>query len=298
MPETCLIIGSGIAGPVAALVLTTLGISCTIYELRETPSTIGGAVNLTPNALKLLKELGVEVSGCVVDSIDIFSYQSGSKLAELSFRGPSGHAMRVVRKELQRALLAAVEKTGVKIVYGAKLVEVKEGEKVVAAFEDGREAEADFMLGCDGMYSAVRMKCVEPERKPIYTGVSSAYAIVDAAGLTAPIHFEQTAVNAGRYGSLLTSYVDPERKRVYVAAVMQAAEQGSKEGWKARGKDHERTVREVKRRYRDSAFPCLPELLGKVEEYTFYPVCKLEQGGKWSRGRILLLGDAAHGVCS
>lgn len=255
-------------------------------------------MNLTPNALFLLQDLGVKVSGCVVDAIEIFSYHTGSRLGELSFRGPSGHSMRVVRKELQKALLDAVEKGGVRIVYGAKLVKVKEdGDKVVAGFEDGMEAEADFMVGCDGMYSAVRMKYVEPERNPIYTGVSTAYATVDATGLKAPIHFKQTAVNAGRYGSLLTSFIDPERTKVYVGAVMQTAEQESKEGWKARGKDHEMTVREVKRRYGDSAFPCLPELLEKVEEYIFYPVCRLEPGGKWYRGRVMLLGDAAHGVC-
>ena len=53
MPKTALIIGGGIAGCVAALTLSKLGIHCTIYELRDVPATIGGAVNLTPNALKI-----------------------------------------------------------------------------------------------------------------------------------------------------------------------------------------------------------------------------------------------------
>jgi salicylate hydroxylase len=300
MPKTCIIIGGGISGPVAALVLSRIGVQCTIYELRETPATIGGAVNLTPNALRLLEYLEVKVSGCVVDAIELFSYTTGSKVGELPFKGPSGHSLRVVRGELQKALLDVVEKMRIRIVYGSKLVSIddqSDTEEVVAVFENGSTAKADILLGCDGMYSAVRLKYVEPERIPIYTCVSVAYSTVEATGIKSTIHFPQTAVNVGQYGSLLTTYTDPEHTWIYLAAVMQAAEQGSKEGWKVRGKDHEKTVHEVKRRYGNSVFPCLPELLEKVENWILYPVYRLEPGGKWSRGRVVLLGDAAHGAC-
>jgi monoamine oxidase len=60
MSKSCLIIGGGISGITAALSLSKIGIACTIYELRATPATIGGAVNLTPNALRLLEYLDVE----------------------------------------------------------------------------------------------------------------------------------------------------------------------------------------------------------------------------------------------
>jgi 2-polyprenyl-6-methoxyphenol hydroxylase-like FAD-dependent oxidoreductase len=299
MTKSALIIGGGIAGCVAALTLSKLNIKCTIYELREVPATIGGAVNLTPNALRILESLEVEISGCPVDAIELFSLHTGSRVGELGFKGPSGPSKRVERRILQKGLLEAVEKVGVKVVYGAKLVELKEpeGEKVVAVFENGANAEADFVVGCDGMYSAVRMSYVEPERKPIYTGVCSAYSTVSKDGIKSNIHFEQTALNVSRFGALMTSYTDQERTKVYLAAVMQTEEQGSREGWKARGLDREKTLKEVHRRYAGCAFPCLPELIAKVEDWIFYPVCRLEPGGKWSRGRVVIVGDAAHGVC-
>jgi salicylate hydroxylase len=300
MPKSALIIGGGIAGCVAALTLSKLGIKCTVYELRDVPATIGGAVNLTPNGLRILESLEVEISGCPVDAIELFSLHTGSKVGELGFRGPSGPSKRVERRILQKGLLEAVERAGVKVLYGAKLVGIKEleGEETVAvAFEDGRTDEGDFVVGCDGMYSAVRMSYVEPERKPIYTGVCTAYSTVDKAGIKSDVHFQQTAVNVSRFGALMTSYTDPARTKVYLAAVMQTEEQGSKEGWKARGSDREKTLEEIQRRYAECAFPCLPELIAKVEDWIFYPVCRLEPGGKWSRGRVIILGDAAHGVC-
>ena len=256
-------------------------------------------MNLTPNALRILEDLEVEISGCQCDAIELFSLHAGSKIGELGFRGSSGPSKRVERRILQKGLLEAVERTGVKVVYGAKLAEIKEleQEKVVAVFDNGTIAEADFLIGCDGMYSAVRMSYVEPERKPIYTGVCTAYSTVEKSGIKSEIHFQQTAVNVGRFGSLMTSYTDPDRTKVYLAAVMETKEQGSREGWKAMGLDRARTVDEVQRRYAKCAFPCLPELIAKVEDWIFYPVCRLEPGGKWLREKVILLGDAAHGVC-
>lgn len=131
--KSCIIIGGGTAGTVSALVLSKLGIKCTIYELRDKPATIGGAVNLTPNALKLLASLGVEIDGCVCDEIEIFSYHNGSKLGELPFKGPSGHAMRAVREKILMGLLDAVKKVGVEVIYGSKLIAIEEGANDVVA---------------------------------------------------------------------------------------------------------------------------------------------------------------------
>lgn len=140
------------------------------------------------------------------------------------------------------------------------------------------------------------MKYVDPERKPIYTGIASAYTIVDGSDIKSPIHFKSTCLNSGRWGSLLTTYCNSDKTEIYLASVMEAPEQDSKEGWKSRGKDNDETVKDIKRRYGEAVFPCIPELIEKVHAYNFYPCYRLEPGGKWSRGRVLILGDAAHGV--
>jgi salicylate hydroxylase len=297
MSKSCLIIGGGIAGITAALSLSKIGISCTIYEVRATPATIGGAVNLTPNALRLLEYLDVEVYGCRVDSIEIFSLHTGKRLGELPFRkfGPS---LRILREELLQALLRAVGKKGISAVYDSKLISIKDeigDPKVTAVFANGEEVQADFILGCDGVHSAVRTQYVDPNRSSIYTGVAVAYSVVDGSGIE--VHFRQTSLNSGRFGSLLASYIDPDRTKIYLGAVMETPEQSDKQGWRVRGNNRQKTLDEIDRRYKDSAIPCVDELVKRADDFIFYPVYKLGPGGIWSRGRALLLGDAAHGVC-
>lgn len=106
-------------------------------------------------------------------------------------------------------------------------------------------------------------------------------------------------MNSGRFGSLLLSYVDPDRTKIYLGAVMETQEEYDKQGWKVRGDDRQKTLNEIDRRCKDSAIPCvneLVELVQKEEDFVFYPVYKLGPQGIWSRGRVLLLGDAAHSV--
>jgi 2-polyprenyl-6-methoxyphenol hydroxylase-like FAD-dependent oxidoreductase len=77
---------------------------------------------------------------------------------------------------------------------------------------------------------------------------------------------------------------------------MEIKEENDKQGWRVRGNDSQKTMDEIERRYKNSALPCVDELIKGVEDFVFYPVYKLSPGGIWSRGRVLLLGDAAHGV--
>jgi 2-polyprenyl-6-methoxyphenol hydroxylase-like FAD-dependent oxidoreductase len=95
-----IILGGGIAGLTSALALTKFAPAdqiptIRIFEIRPVPATIGGAVNLTPNALRLLDHLGAlpiireNDYGMTINAVEIFDLYSG-KLAESGFRGPNG----------------------------------------------------------------------------------------------------------------------------------------------------------------------------------------------------------------
>ena len=299
MLKSCIIVGGGIAGPATALALSKIGIDCSIYEMRESPSSIGGAINLTPYALRILDGLGVVTSGCVVTSVEFWSLGGAGKLGEMPFRGTDGHALRMLRKDLQNSLITATEQVGIQTHYGSKLESIEKrgpGAEVTAIFSNGKSVQADFIVGCDGIHSAVRSVYVEPKRKPIYTGSAGTYSIVDLESIESPIHFQDTALNMSRYGTVLTSFIDRERTQIYVAAVMQSDLQGT-EIRKAQGSAQTAFFDEIHRRYQESSISCITEMVNQLKDLFIYPVFKLGPLGKWFKEDAVLLGDAAHAVC-
>ena len=308
--NSAIIVGGGVCGLTLALSLQKLLIPFKIHEARPAQSTIGGAVNLTPSALRYLSSISVLPKilqlGYPVNSIDIFSIYTGQKHASLIFPPIDGlehGALRIMRKDLLSALLDTLAENGKEEVqYGKKLTSIREHEPnddgVTAVFEDGTTATADIIIGCDGIHSLSRTTYVDPERKPVYTGLSAAYGLLPTSSINAPIHFADTSVNSARSGTLMASYCEKSKSTMYFTALMQILEQADREGWRVRGADQEKLRAEVKERFREGGVQCLKEMAEKVGDMYLYPVNKLEDGDKWFQGRVLLLGDAAHAVGS
>ena len=302
--QNAIIVGAGPCGLYTALTLHQNGIKSTIYELRPQPSTIGGAVNLTPVAIRLLEAVSVSLDdlGCPVSQIEIYSLHSGKRLGLDPYPGPDGTgagALRILRKDLQQAMIKAVKKVGISVEFGAKLVGVSEDDHgVTAMFEDGKTATADFLLGCDGVHSAVRRSYVDPSRQAKYTQISTAYATIPRAQIQSPLHFDTTSFNTSAKGSILISLYTRAKEDLYFAALMSTPEEGDRQGWVARGADREATLKELRRRFNDVSVPCVKDMVKAAEEvdFLFYPIFCLSAGGQWQRGRVLLLGDAAHAM--
>ena len=312
-----LVIGGGMCGLASAIAIASSqpDIRIIVFELRDVPSTIGGAINLTPTALRCLDILGAleelkkRKLGCEVRAIQLFSLHTGSSLGNIDYSGPEGNGFdgyggwRIARTDLLQALLAVVQKLeNVEIVYSKKVVGLQESPSTVdVTFEDGTHATGDLVLGCDGIHSSTRMKLVEPDRKPTYSGIAAAYGYADVADVfdsdEKRSFFRDTGLAMSRSGALLTAFADDSRHRIYLAALMEMKEQDSKEGWRAAGQDQEAVRNEVTRRTRDAELPHIKEMVQSVREWTLYPVHLLPPQGKWHTGRVILLGDAAHAVC-
>ncbi|KAL9584222.1 MAG: hypothetical protein Q9212_002251 [Teloschistes hypoglaucus] len=302
--DNIIIIGGGISGVAAALALKQQHRRVSIYELREGPSTIGGALNLTPNALRYLDAWKVLPKllprGCSVGSFELFNMIGGTKTAEMSLGNVAKfgyEVMRILRKDLLDALLETLEEQGTSVEYGKAAREIQEIDGGVrAVFQDGTRVDAQLLLGCDGIHSRTRMGFVESDRRPIYTKIAVVLGLVDSASLTSPIHFRDTAFNMSQNGSLIASYFNPDRRQIFLGALMQTEEEKDRDGWRVRGADQDRLREELKERFQDVKIPCLLEMIGNVKELSLYPVHKLTGDGKWSRGSVMLLGDAAHAM--
>lgn len=320
MASHILILGAGITGLSTALALSQTLPSprpqITIFEVRSSPSTIGGAVNLTPKALRYLDRLGVypiltaKGQGAECRTIEMFDLYSGTRYAEVGFQGKDGDgvgregsryfARRVLRSEIQSALLERASATdGVDVVFGKKVVRIEETpDGVDLTFEDGETVTGDCLLGCDGIHSATRTLLVDPGRKPTYTGISVAMGMAAQTSETPPPPWTTTGLITSRRGSLMCSYFEPDKGAHFIGAVIEIADVGSREGWRVRGTDQEAIKSDLLERFRSQAMPTNEKILEAVREWTLYPVFTLPEGGKWrsAGGRAVLLGDSAHAV--
>ena len=161
--QSALVIGGGIAGPVAATALTLAGIDAAVYEARPSdPASangIGGSLALEPNGLAALRIIGADddvraAAAPITRSVMSIGSRPGREMPT-----PQGLGTRqlIDRGALHRILRSRAERAGVRIRHSAKLVRVDEHpDGVTAHFDDGTHASADVLIGADGVHSTVR----------------------------------------------------------------------------------------------------------------------------------------------
>jgi 2-polyprenyl-6-methoxyphenol hydroxylase-like FAD-dependent oxidoreductase len=173
--RTAAVIGGGIAGPVAALALRKAGIDTTIYEAYpRSADGIGGTIALAPNGMAALKIIdAAEAVAAVAHPSSRMVMTVGSRkrieLPRLSDVGPL-HVVR--RSDLYRVLHDQAIKGGIPVEYGKRLVDVEEtSSSVMAIFADDSRAQADVLIGAEGVHSTVR-RLIDPKAPgPQYTGM-------------------------------------------------------------------------------------------------------------------------------
>jgi 2-polyprenyl-6-methoxyphenol hydroxylase-like FAD-dependent oxidoreductase len=331
MLRDIIIIGSGLSGLSAALAfshyLTPLipDLRITIFELHPVPSTTGGALSLSPVALRHFDHLGIleeleeygPESGVDVDAVEIFSSRTGKPISYLDFSGKHGlgygdaktgkryKARRVMRINLSLAMIAATEKRGnIKMVFGKKFVKAVQSEdedRIEVHFQDGSRATGHLLLGCDGVWSATRRKFIDPGRDAKYTGFSLVQGTVKTASLKVKPHFRNTSMNLSKNGSLLITFHEKQHQEIFTSAMVECREESVKdhtemEKWK-RDLINESLRNEISSRFKDSVIPFVREVATSPEvDWMMYPIYHVPLGGKWYTKRAILLGDAAHAV--
>ena len=181
---TAIVIGGGIAGPVAAMALRKAGIEASVYEAYPRPSEgIGGALALEPNGLSALGVIGAaDAVRAVATPITRSVLALGNRqLGEIpSLPGlPPRHVIE--RADLHRILDEHARTAGVRFEHGKRLIGVEESKRgIKARFEDGTAASADMLIGADGVRSTVRGLIDPTAPGASFTGLLGFGATVDA----------------------------------------------------------------------------------------------------------------------
>jgi len=320
-PKNVLVIGGGIAGTALALFLRKAGIGVEIFEARSEPASYEGLfLNLASNGMHVLGELGLagEVARAGHRCPWMVMWNGDGKRlgvvpngrpgaerpGEQGFPASDGPASVVVRRaELQEILTREAKRLGIPVHYGRRLVEIHAGDggrksagarfaAVEARFADGSSALGDLLVGCDGIHSRVRELMDPSLPRPRYIGQLSCGGFSHAEA-TVPAMAPTPDMQHFVFGKrAFFGYLVRESGDVYWFANLDRPDAPRRSELKRI--PAEEWQRELCALFKGD-LPFIASLIratrGKIGCYPIYEMPPLP---RWHRGRIVLIGDAAH----
>ena len=288
------IIGGGIGGLAAALALERRGAETIVCEQSPELSEIGAGLNLTPNAVKALRALGldreVETIGWGSEWLMIRSWKSGRYITHVrrgDFRRRFGAPnITVHRADLSEVLRGALKTAELRL--GKRCVGVEAGERGAAArFADGSAIEADVVVGADGIHSAVRESLFGADR-PRFTGCICWRGMAPADAVPADIDTKQGIMWMGPHGHVV-------HYRVRRGELVNIVAHVDSDAWTEESWTRECGVDELTTTYAawHSDLTRMFRCSTRWYKWALYDRDPLEC---WSKGRATLLGDSAHAM--
>ena len=268
-----LVVGGGVAGLTAAAAIAQRGMACELVEVAGEP--IGAAIMIYGRALDALESIGVR-KACAAEG-------TPDPLRGLRQIGPGMPAIGLYRPVLSRILRERAEAMGARLRMGIGVKDLCEvGDQVEARFSDGSVRRYDLVVGSDGIRSTVRPLIFGDDVQPTYTGQCNVRWMTPGA----PIPNLGTTYFAP-WGKLLT-YPLPQNL-IYAITVFARDTPTHVDQDTARG-----VVREQLDAFAESEIRALRDRITNDTAMIYRPFEWLMVPGRWHRGRVVLIGDAAH----
>jgi salicylate hydroxylase len=289
------IVGGGLAGLAAANALARLGIAAEVFETAPALGEIGAAVNIAPNATRALVAMGLgEKIAAVANSspgIQTRNMQTGEFL-EFNDRRKAAARYGAPyytfhRADLLDALASGLDRRALHLDH--RLVGVEErSESVALAFANGAKVEAEFVIGADGVRSVIR-HALYGHDNPTYTGQMVWRALLNGSDVPREVLEPTGHVQWVGPGCHLLAYYIRGEKLVNIVT-QEDTDKWVEEGWSTRGDPDEM------RQSFPNPEPRLEKLLSLVTQCSKWGLFTRPLTENWGRGRIQLIGDAAHAM--
>ena len=283
------IVGGGIGGLFAANVLTAQGLRVSVYEQAPSLGEIGAGVFLTPNSVRHLQRVGlepaVEKCGARVGHESRYFRHDGVPIAPVQVTDSSGWnaTFGMHRADLVEILANALP-TGM-VHTGHRCTGFEQDDDTArVSFANGVSAEADVVIAADGIHSELRPYVFPPSR-PVFSGSVAYRGLVPRERIPHwPADRWQMWLGKGKH--FLAFPVRAGTIINYVGFV--PADQEMKESWSAPGDP------DILRREFAGWDPRIEQLLKEVQLTFRWALYDREPLPGWTKGRLSLLGDAAH----
>ncbi len=289
------IVGGGLAGLAVAHALARFGIQAEVFEAAPALGEIGAAVNVAPNATRALVAIGLgeKIAAVANSSPGIYTrnMQTGEFL-ELNDRQKAAARYGAPyytfhRADLLDALASGLDRSAIHL--GHRLTGREErSDHIILAFANGAQVEAEIVIGADGVRSVVR-QALYGDDDPSYTGQMVWRALLNGGDVPEEV-LEPTGhvqwVGPGCH--LLAYYI--RGKRLVNIVTQQDTDKWVEEGWSTRGDPDEMRLSFP------NPEPRLEKLLSLVTDCSKWGLFTRPLTRNWGRGRIELIGDAAHAM--
>jgi salicylate hydroxylase len=289
------IVGGGLAGLAAANALRAFGFAPELFERAATLGEIGAGINISPQAVKALRAIGLGDKIASVANIHPGIFTRDMHTGEqIEYRGRERQTARYGaphmtfhRADLMNALASGLDQARLRLDH--RLVSFEEqGSRVALRFANGAASEADILIAADGVHSMVR-RALYGDDNPAYTGQMVWRALLKGSDVP-PEVLEPTGhiqwLGPGRH--FFAYYL---RGREVVNIVTQEdTGKWVEEGWSIPGDPDEM------RASFPNPEPRLKRLLSIVTQCSKWGLFTRPLTGNWGRGPIQLIGDAAHAM--
>jgi len=300
--RTIFVAGAGIGGLTASLALAKKRFRVVVLEKAEKLDETGAGLQLSPNASRILVELGLEprLAGRVVtpESINVMSARAGGEISRLplgeaaTFRAGAPYWV-VHRADLQAALQAEVnDNPDIELRLGCQFEDVtKHARGLTVVQRSGLSRQQDLataLIGADGIWSSVRHHLF-PEVQPQFSGLIAWRGTLAATALPREYTSPRVQLWMGPNAHLV-AYPISGGRQINIVAIVPGT--WNRPGWSAPGE-----ANEIKRAFASSRWPATARMLvGAVDEWRRWALFTVPDAGEWSQGQIALLGDAAHAM--
>lgn len=283
------IIGGGIGGLFAAKAMIAQGLRVAVYEQAAALGEVGAGVYLTPNSVRQLQGVGlgpaVEQWGALVGPKSHYFRHDGTPIAPVQVTDASGwNATYGMHRADLVDFLAEALPDGV-VHCGNRGIDFRQdGDTARVTFANGASVEADVVVAADGIHSELR-PFVFPPSMPVFHGTVSYRGLVSRERLS-DCPMDRWQMWAGPSKHFLVFPVRHGEMVNYVGFVPADAE--IKESWSASGDP------DVLRKEFEGWDPRIGSVLKQVDETFRWALYDREPLPTWTKGRLTLLGDAAH----